>query len=128
MTVKNYRELIVWQRAMEVVEMVYTLTKGFPNDERFGLTSQIRRAAVSIPSNIAEGQARDSTAEFLRFLSIAQGSRAEVETQLLIASQLGYANPESIKPILNKLEEVKRMTYSLKKKLSPSHSTLSTSH
>jgi four helix bundle protein len=128
MTVKNYRELIVWQRAMEVVEMVYTLTKGFPNDERFGLTSQVRRAAVSIPSNIAEGQARDSTAEFLRFLSIAQGSRAEVETRLLIASQLGYATRESIDPILDKLEEVKRMTYSLKKKLSPSHSPLPTSH
>jgi len=128
MTVKNYRELIVWQRAMEIVEMVYTLTKEFPNDERFGLTSQVRRAAVSIPSNIAEGQARDSTAEFLRFLSIAQGSRAEVETQLLIASQLGYATRESIEPVLDKLEEVKRMTYSLKKKLSPSHSSLPTSH
>jgi four helix bundle protein len=128
MTVKNYRELIVWQRAMEVVEMVYTLTKGFPNDERFGLTSQVRRAAVFIPPNIAEGQARDSTAEFLRFLSIAQGSRAEVETRLLIASQLGYATRESIAPILDKLEEVKRMTYSLKKKLSPSHSPLPTSH
>ena len=128
MTVKNYRELIVWQRAMEIAEMVYTLTKGFPNDERFGLISQIRRAAVSIPSNIAEGQARDSTAEFLRFLSIAQGSRAEVETQLLIASQLGYANPQSIERILDKLEEVKRMTYSLKKELSPSHSPRPTSH
>jgi len=122
MTAKNYRELIVWQRAMEVVEMVYTLTKAFPNDERFGLTSQVRRAAVSIPSNIAEGQARDSTAEFLRFLSIAQGSRAEVETQLLITSQLGCANPESIEPLLEKLEEVKRMTYSLEAEQSAQHS------
>jgi len=80
MAVQNYRELIVWQKSMDLVELVYQATKAFPKEELYGLTNQVRRAAVSIPSNIAEGQARQSTAEFKNFLSIAQGSRAETET------------------------------------------------
>jgi len=116
-SVKNYRELIVWQKAMDLVEMIYQVTRQFPKEELYGLTSQIRRAAVSIPSNVAEGQARQSTAEFRNFLSIAQGSRAEVETQLMIAQRLGYLSQEKAEQILNISEEIKRMIYSLTAKL-----------
>jgi four helix bundle protein len=90
MKVKNYRELIVWQRAMDLVEEVYKSSRDFPREEVYVLTSQIRRAAVSIPSNIAEGQGRKSTSEFLHYLSIAHGSLREVETQTLIAYRLRY--------------------------------------
>ena len=87
---KDYKELLVWQRSMELVEEVYRISRGFPSDERYGLTSQLRRAAVSIPSNIAEGHATRRTGSFIRHLSIAKGSLAEVETQLEIARRLGY--------------------------------------
>ncbi|MFZ1932785.1 MAG: four helix bundle protein [Thermoguttaceae bacterium] len=90
MTVKDYRELIVWQKGMDLVEAIYELTAAFPKDELFGLTSQMRRAAVSIPSNIAEGQARNTTRDFLHFLAISYGSLKEIETQVLIAERLGY--------------------------------------
>ena len=106
---QNYRELIVWQKGMEVVAEVYRLTRAFPREELYGLTQQLRRAAVSIPSNIAEGQARDSTAEFRRFLSIAQGSRAEVETQILIAIRLGYTNETKARATMSLLEEIQKM-------------------
>jgi len=89
---------------------IYQVTKSFPSDERFGLTSQLRRAAVSIPSNIAEGQARSSRGEFREFLGIAKGSPAEVETQIIIAKDLGYLNDEG--PVLEKLSEVARLTAS----------------
>ena len=117
--VKSYRDLIVWQKSMELVERVYRMTKIFPQEELYGLSSQIRRAAVSIPSNIAEGQARKSTAEFLNFLSIAQGSRAEVETQTLIAQRLGYVTEIQIKEILSLLDEISRMLNTLRSKLHP---------
>jgi four helix bundle protein len=117
MAVQNYRELIVWQKAMDMVELVYQATKAFPKEELYGLTNQVRRAAVSIPSNIAEGQARQSTAEFKNFLSIAQGSRAEVETQIMIAQRLGYLPQQQADQILNLSEEIKRMIYSLTAKL-----------
>jgi four helix bundle protein len=108
-TVRNYRELIVWQKAMELVELVYQATKQFPKEELYGLTSQVRRSAVSIPSNIAEGQARKSTAEFLNFLSIANGSRAEMETQILLAQRLKYVTNDTAQQILNLSEEVNRL-------------------
>jgi four helix bundle protein len=117
--VKSYQDLIVWQKSMELVERVYRMTKTFPKEELYGLSSQIRRAAVSIPSNIAEGQARKSTAEFLNFLSIAQGSRAEAETQTLIARRLGYVTQNQITEILSLLEEISRMLNTLKSKLNP---------
>ena len=117
MPVQNYRELIVWQKAMDLVELVYQATKIFPKEELYGLTSQVRRAAVSIPSNIAEGQARRSTAEFKNFLSIAQGSRAEVETQILLSQRLGYISQQQADLILALSEEIKRMIYSLTAKL-----------
>jgi len=117
MAVQNYRELIVWQKAMDLVELVYQATKAFPKEELYGLTNQVRRAAVSIPSNIAEGQARQSTAEFKNFLSIAQGSRAEVETQIMIAQRLHYISQQQTDQILALSEEIKRMMYSLTAKL-----------
>ncbi len=95
MTVTKYSELVAWQKAMDLVEEVYKITKSFPPDERFGLTNQLCRASVSIPSNIAEGQSRASR-DFVRYLSIAQGSLAEVETQMLIAERLGYMNGSSL--------------------------------
>jgi four helix bundle protein len=107
--VRNYRELIVWQKAMDLVEMVYQATKHFPREELYGLTSQVRRSAVSIPSNIAEGQARRSRAEFLNFLSIANGSRAEMETQILLARRLSYVTNDISQQILNQSQEVNRL-------------------
>jgi len=89
---RKHHELHVWQESMTLVEMVYKLTEAFPENERYGLISQLRRAAVSVPSNIAEGAARGSDAEFIRFLHIARGSLSEIETQLLIAQRLGYTN------------------------------------
>ena len=90
----NYRDLIVWQKAMDLVQAVYKITAGFPKEELYGLTSQLRRAAVSIPSNIAEGQGRRTTGDFQRFLAIANGSLREVETQILIAKRLNYLHNE----------------------------------
>ncbi|MGI0483731.1 four helix bundle protein [Geminocystis sp. CENA526] len=102
---------------MDLVELVYQVSREFPKEELYGLTNQVRRAVVSIPSNIAEGQSRQSTAEFKRFLSIAQGSRAEVETQIMIAQRLGYLKKEQTTSILNLSEEIKRMIYALTAKL-----------
>lgn len=89
--IKSYRDLRVWQDAMELTQMIYEVTSSFPKDEVFGLTNQLRRAAVSIPSNIAEGHARESTKEYLQFISVARGSLAELETQCLIAQRCGYS-------------------------------------
>ncbi len=116
---KSYLDLIVWQKSMELVERMYRMTKVFPQEEQYGLTSQIRRAAVSIPSNIAEGQARKSTAEFRNFLSIALGSRAEVETQTLIAQRLGYVTQVQTEEILSLLDELSRMLNTLRSRLTP---------
>jgi four helix bundle protein len=88
--VRRYADLIAWQKAMNLVEGVYRLTKGFPKEELYGLSSQLRRSAVSIPSNIAEGHCRNGRREFIHHLSIALGSLGEVETQVLIAHRLGY--------------------------------------
>src|SRR5436853_6958040 len=90
MALTHYRELIAWQKAMEIVCRIYQLTSSFPAEERFGLTNQLRRAAVSIPSNIAEGQGRGVSRDFARFLRIANGSRQELETQITISIRLGY--------------------------------------
>lgn len=109
MKVRNYQELIVWQRAMDLVEEVYKASKGFPREEIYGLTSQIRKAAVSVPSNIAEGQGRRTTPDFLRHLSIAYGSLREVETQTLIADRLRYLGREKCQKIMSLAGEVGRL-------------------
>jgi four helix bundle protein len=98
--VSHFRDLEVWQRGMDVVEAAYGVTGTFPKSELYGLTGQIRRAAVSVPSNIAEGHSRMSTAEYVYHVSIAQGSLAELQTQLEIASRLGYIDLEGVRPIL----------------------------
>ncbi len=114
-----FRDLQVWQRSMQLTIAVYALTKVFPQDERFGLTSQMRRSAVSIPSNIAEGQGRLNVGEFKQFLGIARGSNYEVQTQLELARELGFANGESIENAEGLSHEVGRMIYALIESLKP---------
>ncbi len=121
MAVSDYRELIVWQKAMGLVEAVYKMTASFPKEEIYGLTSQVRRASVSIPCNIAEGQGRRTTREFLAFLSIAHGSLKEVETQVMIARRLQFINEKKEFETLEMTTEIGRLisglAKSLKKKL-----------
>src|SRR5580704_17374598 len=101
---RNYRDLIAWQKAMDLVVVVYQLTREFPTEERYGLSQQLQRAAVSVASNIAEGQGRESAREFANFLSISHGSVREVETQILIAERLGYNDPPRIAHALHAAE------------------------
>jgi four helix bundle protein len=112
-TNRSYKELIAWQKAMDLVSDVYSVSQEFPRDEIYGLTSQVRRAAVSIPSNIAEGQGRRSPKEFVQFLRIARGSIAEVETQLLIAVRLGYTQLQRAEMILDASAELGRVLQGL---------------
>jgi four helix bundle protein len=115
--VRNYRDLTVWQRAMELVKEVYVVTGEFPSSEKFGLVSQLRRAAVSMPSNVAEGQGRRSRGEFIEFLGHARGSLFEVETQLLIAAQLGFLSDERSNELQQRVDEVARLMNGLMKSL-----------
>ena len=115
---QNYKDLIAWQRAMDLVEMVYKLTKLFPKEELYGLTSQIRRAAVSIPSNIAEGQGRKSKGEFAHFLAIAYGSLREVETQTLISERLLYLQRQEVDRLMDLTAEIGRLINGLANSLS----------
>ena len=109
---RTYRDLKVWKRGMGLVERVYRLTRPFPKSEKFGLSSQLRQAAVSVPSNIAEGWGRNATGAFVRFLRIAHGSLAEVETQLTIARRLGYVEERVHKELLEKLTTERKMVLS----------------
>ena len=119
-TIKNYRDLEVWQLSMDFVEAIYKALKTFPPEERYGICDQIRRAAVSVPSNIAEGFGRDTPKEFAHFLSIARGSLYETMTQLEIASRLGYLAQDS--GLYSQAESIGKMLNSLKKRLAaPSH-------
>jgi four helix bundle protein len=111
--IRGYRDLLVWRKAMDWVEGVYEATSHWPRDERFGLISQIRRAAVSVASNIAEGAARRSTGEFIQFLGISRGSLAEAETQLLLAERLGYLPDSDADALLGAAEEISRMLVAL---------------
>ena len=115
--VQSYRDLIVWQRAMDVAAATYQLTRDYPRDEMFGLTSQSRRAASSIPANIAEGYGRASRQAYINFLRIAQGSLKELETHLLLAERVGIARAGSIQPLLEQSEEIGRMLKALIGKL-----------
>jgi four helix bundle protein len=108
----NHKDLDVWKKSMDLVESIYSLSKSFPDDEKFGLTNQIRRASVSIPSNISEGAARKSDKEFVQFLYIALGSLSELETQYLIAVRLKYITEN--KEIDNTINEVKKMIVGLR--------------
>ena len=106
---RSYRELIAWRKAMKFVTEIYEATQRFPSEERYGLTNQLRRASVSVPSNIAEGQARFSQKEFHHFLSQARGSLVEIETQLLIARSLNYLQPTKADILLEAAEELGRI-------------------
>jgi four helix bundle protein len=118
--INDYRDLLVWQKGIGLAKQIYQLTQPFPNEERFGLISQIRRAAVSVPSNIAEGQARSGKKEFIQFLYISRGSLAEIDTQCLIAKELGYLTDKQYEDIYSRIDELKRMLYSLIDKLGSS--------
>jgi len=127
-TVSTHKDLDVWKKSMDLAAQVYSLTARFPKEELYGLTSQIRRSAVSIPSNIAEGAARHSRKEFIQFLHIASGSVAELETQLLLAIRMGFIPGDSI---ISHVEEVRKLLLgllrSLKKKPITHHPSLITS-
>jgi len=116
-TGKSYRELLVWQKAIVASSEVYKLTKNFPKDEQFALTSQIRRAVVSIAANIAEGYRRDGRKEFAHFLRIAHGSLTELETLITISQEVAYCRAEDCSTIEKQLDEIGRMLYSLRVKL-----------
>lgn len=115
--VKSYRDLIVWQKSMKLVTEIYSITKLFPSDELYGLTSQLRRCAVSIPSNIAEGYGRNSTGDYKRFLQIAGGSVFELQTQVEIAVNLKYISKENFNILFNDAKEVELMLLSLIRKV-----------
>ncbi len=106
---KNHKELLVWQKAMQLVVDVYNLIRLLPKEETYGLSDQMRRAAISIPSNIAEGNARSSLKDMVHFLYIAQGSRAELETQLELCELIGYISKERLEPVLMQTQEIGRM-------------------
>lgn len=111
MKYKDYKELNVWKKSITLVKLVYPLIQQLPQTEKFALCDQMRRAAISIPSNIAEGKARTSGKEFRHFLEIAQGSRAELETQLIICEELGYLSHEQIAPALLLSDELRKMLF-----------------
>ena len=113
----NLKELKIWNKAIDLAVDVYKATSTFPIDERFGLISQARRAAVSIPSNIAEGAGRNSVKEFNNFLGIANGSSYELQTQLLIANKLAILESEILDPLLSQIDELQKMTYGFQQML-----------
>jgi four helix bundle protein len=117
MSVKSFHDLFVWQKAMDMVVSLYQSTRSFPADERFGLTSQLRRAAVSVPSNIAEGHCRNSTQQFLNSISIAQGSLGELETQIILSFRLNYLNADQQTSLLGPTHEIGRLLHGLSNSL-----------
>ena len=113
----NVNELKIWQKSIDLVTGIYKLAATFPTDERYGLISQIRKAAVSISSNIAEGAGRNTNRDFSHFIGIANGSSYEVMTQLIIAQRLKFITEEEVLPILSKLDEIQKMIYAFQKSL-----------
>ena len=120
-SLSSYQELIVWQKSMDLAVEIYRLTRQFPAEERYGITSQMRRAATSIPANIAEGQARRSTGEFLQSLGVARGSLAELETFLTLSTRLNMTTPEDSERLLSDCVEINKMLNALIKSLSTRH-------
>jgi four helix bundle protein len=113
----NFKKLDIWVKSMNLVTEIYRITNSFPNHERFGLTSQMQRSAVSIPSNIAEGSAKSSNKDFSRFLEMSIGSSFELETQIILATNLGYLDSENSITIQNKISEIQKMIIGFKNKL-----------
>ena len=120
MPVQSYRQLIVWQKAMDFVAEVYRVTRTFPKEEMYGVTSQLRRAAVSIPSNIAEGQGRQTTGEFRQFLGHARGSLLETETQILLSERLEYLDQKTTETLIGQAAELGRILNGLMNSLEKS--------
>ena len=120
---KSYKDLKVWQRSYQLCLEIYKITKGFPDEEKYGLTSQLRRAAVSVPSNISEGYGRKTTPEYIQFLYIAYGSVCEIETQILLSGDLGYISNGRLEMLKEGIREVERMLKALIRSLENKHST-----
>src|ERR1041385_4527824 len=114
---RSYKDLLVWQKAIALAKIVYRFTQKYPSEEKFGLVAQMRRAAVSIPSNIAEGQARHTTGEFIQFLSHAEGSVAELDTQLILSIELKFCSESAAEPVFALVSEIRRMLNALRRKL-----------
>lgn len=112
----NLKELKIWQKAIDMAEEVYQLTSDFPKEEKYGLTSQIRRSAISVPSNIAEGAGRNSNKEFIHFLGISNGSSYELQTQLIISRNLDLVDAR-VDTLLDQIDQIQKMNYSLQNKL-----------
>jgi four helix bundle protein len=123
--IKSYRDLHIWQKGLALAKQIYAMTRAFPADERFGLTAQMRRAVVSVPSNIAEGQARRGRKEFVQSLSHAEGSLAELDTQLTLAVELGYCRASDAQGSVATIAELQKMIASLRGKLA---ARLATNH
>jgi len=117
---RDYHDLLVWKKGMSLAKLVYQITQSFPETEKFGLVSQMRRAAVSVPSNIAEGQARNTTGEFIQFLSHAVGSVSELDTQLTLGVELGFCSSAKAQEARALILELRKMLTALRKKLSNS--------
>jgi four helix bundle protein len=117
MKTQSYKDLVVWQKGIILAKIVYRLTRNLPSEEKFGLVAQMRRSAVSIPSNIAEGQARHTTGEFIQFISHAEGSVAELDTQLILSVELGFCDSTAAAPAFELLNELRRMLNVLRRKL-----------
>lgn len=115
--INTYKDLIVWQKSVALVTSIYSITKDFPTEEKFGIVSQLNRSAVSIPSNIAEGYGRQSSKNYLQFLKIARGSAMETETLLIISKNLNYINDSDFEKTTNELEEVSKMLQGLINKI-----------
>jgi len=113
----DFRRLNIWNESMDLAERIYSFTASFPKEETYGMTSQIRRSAISVPSNIAEGAGRNNPLEFRQFLGVASGSAAELETQLLLAKRFGYIQEEPLQECLDTIHRNMKMTHNLKEKL-----------
>jgi four helix bundle protein len=113
----KFEQLKIWQKAMDIVEKCYLASEDFPREEKYGLTSQLRRSAISVPSNISEGAGRNTNGEFKQFLGIANGSSFELLTQLYLSKRLNLISEESVRPIINEVIEITKMNFSLQKSL-----------
>ena len=114
---RSYKDLIVWQKGIALAKIVYRITQSFPSEEKFGLVAQMRRAVVSIPSNLAEGQARHTTGEFIQFISHAEGSVAELDTQLILSIELKFCRSDSVEPAFQLITELRAMLNVLRRTL-----------
>lgn len=121
--IKTHKDLLVWEKSLDLVEQIYKITKQFPIEELYGITNQMRRCAVSIPANIAEGSGRKNKAEFIQFLHIALGSASELETHLIISQRLGFLSINSYDEIMNALNEIIKMTCGLINSLNSTRSS-----